>query len=176
MTSQERESNVMNKEELQELVSDLQKQLQEAQDKLENFAKNARFKPKRTEDYYYVEDDNSIRGTVFDNSFAKDARRYETFNCFRTQEEAQKEANKILIRRKLEDIARRLNGDEKINWHDINQNKYCIYYDCCSDDLELDNTWTCPSLGVVYCLSKDFVQIATKEIGARELADYITGQ
>ena len=47
MTSQERESNVMNKEELQELVSDLQKQLQEAQDKLENFAKNARFKPKR---------------------------------------------------------------------------------------------------------------------------------
>ena len=68
------------------------------------------------------------------------------------------------------------NGDEKINWHDINQNKYCIYYDCCSDDLELDNTWTCPSLGVVYCLSKDFVQIATKEIGARELADYITGQ
>lgn len=166
----------MNKEELQELVSDLQKQLQEAQDKLENFAKNARFKPKRTEDYFYVEGDNSIRDTIFDNSYAKDVRRYETFNCFRTQEEAQKEANKILIRRKLEDIARRLNGDEKINWHDTNQNKYCIYYDYCSDDFELDNTWTCPSLGVVYCLSRDFLQIATKEIGARELADYITGQ
>ena len=176
MTSQEREFSIMNKEELQELVRDLQKQLQEAQDKLENFAKNARFKPKKAEDYYYVEDDNSIRGTVFDNSYAKDVRRYETFNCFRTLEEAQKEANKILIRRKLEDIARRLNGDEKINWYDINQNKYCIYYDCCSDDLELDNTWTCPSPGVVYCLSKDFVQIAIKEIGARELADYITGQ
>ena len=166
----------MNKEELQELVRDLQKQLQEAQDKLENFAKNARFKPKKAEDYFYVEGDNSISGTVFDNSFAKDVRRYETFNCFRTQEEAQKEANKILIRRKLEDIARRLNGDEKIDWRDISQTKYCIYYDCCSDDLKLDSTWTCPSLGVVYCLSKDFVQIATKEIGARELADYITGQ
>ena len=176
MTSQEREFNVMDKEELQELVSDLQKQLQEAQDKLENFAKNARFKPKRTEDYYYVEDDARICGTVFDNSYAKDVRRYETFNCFRTLEEAQKEANKILIRRKLEDIARRLNGDEKIDWHDMNQNKYAIYYNCCSDDFGQAILWTCPSPGVVYCLSKDFVQIAIKEIGARELADYITGQ
>ena len=41
MTSQEREFNVMDKEELQELVSDLQKQLQEAQDKLENFLQTA---------------------------------------------------------------------------------------------------------------------------------------
>ena len=93
----------MNKEELQELVSDLQKQLQEAQDKLGNLDKNERFKPKKAEDYFYVEGDNSICGTVFDNSFAKDVRRYETFNCFRTQEEAQKEANKILIRRKLDE-------------------------------------------------------------------------
>ena len=176
MTSQERKFNVMNKEELQELVSDLQKQLQEAQDKLENLGKNGRFKPVEGETYYFVDSDNGISDTVFNNSFAGDCNRFHSYNCFKTEEEAEKEATKIIIRRQLEDIARRLNGNEKIDWYDIDQNKYYAYYDCCSGDLELANTWACPSPGVVYCLSKDFVQIATKEIGARELADYITGQ
>ena len=149
-------------------------ELQEAQDKLENLGKNERWKPNKDTLYWFLNSAGKIDCNYF--SLDIDEQRYNAYNCFQTQEEAQREANKILIRRKLEGIARRLNGDEKIDWHDINQNKYCIYYDCCSDDLELDNTWTCPSPGVVYCLSKDFLQTAIKEIGARELADYITGQ
>lgn len=41
---------------------------------------------------------------------------YSTYNCFKTKEQAEAEAEKILVRRQLEDIARRLNRGRNIDW------------------------------------------------------------
>lgn len=168
------------KENLRELINDLKNQLKEAQVKLEKLGKHERFKPEEDEEYYYVDNDNSICGTNFDNSFVDDKNRYNTYNCFRTQEEAQKEANKILIRRKLEDIARRLNGDKKIYRNNRKQRKYFInyYFNYKNNEFDLGVSWNeylCVQ-GTVYCLSEKILDIAKEEIGEQELKDYIIGE
>ena len=162
------------RQELKEIINELKDRLKEAQNKLENLDKNERFKPEENEEYFYVDSDNSIGTTNFDNSFAFDVKTYEAFNCFKTKEEAQKEANKILIRRKLEDLARRLNGDKKIDWNNEEQCKYFISYSF--PKLNLYTNWsefTCVQ-GTIYCLSNKFLDEARKEIGEKELVNYIT--
>lgn len=57
-----------------------------------------------------------------------DVRRYKAYNCFRTKEQAELEAEKILVRRMLEDISRRLNKGKKFDWSDENQYKWYIVY------------------------------------------------
>lgn len=126
------------------------------------------------EEYFYLNSDNSIGGTNFDNSFAFDVKRYRAFNCFKTPEEVQKEADKILIRRKLEDIARRLNGNEKIDWNNLNQPKYHIVYN--SEEKCLTNmiNYEYVHENSIYCLNINFLNEAIKEIGEKELVSYIT--
>ena len=51
---------------------------------------------------------------------------YRAYNCFKTQEEAEQEAEKILVRRQLEDIAKRLNKGEKFDWK-RNQPKWYLF-------------------------------------------------
>lgn len=163
------------KEKLQELINDLKKQLQEAQEKFENLSKTERFEPNENEIYWLVNSLCNVVAIAFDNNLQDDIRRYETFNCFRTREDAEREANKILIRRKLEDIARRLNGDKEIDWSNENQRKYFINY-YFSEGLCIDwNTYMCVQ-GCIYCLDEKFLDIAKEEIGEQELKDYIIGE
>lgn len=131
------------KEKIQELINDLQNQLKEAQvklEKLEKLGKYERFKPEEGETYYYVDIDTCICRANF-NNFISDYNKYKAYNCFKTQGEAEKEANKILIRRKLEDIARRLNGDKKIDWNNESQRKYFINYYFNDNDKGLCIDW-----------------------------------
>ena len=90
---------------------------------------NERWKPEPNEVYYYV-NQVSATSTTVNGEFDIDVARYRTYNCFKTKEEAKREAEKILIRRQLEDIARRLNKGQKIDWDDYDQPKYFIslYY------------------------------------------------
>ena len=172
----------MTKEELQKLINDLQNQLKEAQVRLEKLNKHERFKPEEGEVYHYVDTDNRISNTVFDNSFVGDCNKYKAYNCFETKEEAEKEANKILIRRKLEDLARRLNGDEKIDWSNEDQPKYYIVFDDKDNGDYMqkhlfDNvTYIRRTQGTIYCLQPNFLVRAKEEIGKQELIDYIKGE
>ena len=174
--TQKKESKTMNKDELQTLIQDLQNQLEEAQEKLENLDKYGRFKPKEGETYYYVDSNSCISLTTFNSSCVNDYNKYKSYNCFETQEEAQKEANKILIRRKLEDIARRLNGNEKINWNNCSQIKYHIMYNFERACFDYVINYKYIDEGTIYCLNKNFLNEAIKEIGEQELKDYIIGE
>lgn len=162
------------KEKLQELINDLKNQLKEAQVKLEKLNKHERFKPEEGEVYYYVDTDNRISNTAFDNSFVSDCNKYKAYNCFKTKEEAEKEANKILIRRKLEDIARRLNDGEKIDWNNEDQEKFFFYYSKTYNELMQIRDYTSRNRVSVYCLSDKFLDVAKEEIGEQELVDYIS--
>lgn len=65
---------------------------------------------------------------------------------------------------KLQEIADRLNGDEKIDWERLNTEKYSIGYDYSSKKL------ICPinfaqRFVDTYCLKSNFLETAIKEIG-----------
>ena len=163
----------MNKVELEELINKLQHQLKDAQEQLEEVDKYKRFKPKNNEMYYCIDNFGSIFSTPFLDTCSLDRQRYDFYNCFKTNKEAQREVDKILIRRKLEALARCLNGKKVIDWDNTYQRKYYIEYNCIRERLRISNTYNIHTQGVVYCLSENFLDEAIKEIGERELIKYI---
>lgn len=164
--------NKLEKRKLEKLINKLQTQLENAQEQLENLDKNERWQPDMRETYYRVNGYNEVctdnwADVIFDRKL------YDTYNCFKTQEEAEKEANKILIRRKLEDVARRLNGDETVDWSIYTQREYYIYYDYDLEKLAQTSTFFNRVQGAVHCLSENFLDEAIREIGEEELLKYI---
>ena len=140
-----------------------------------------RWKPKDGEKYWYITNTNQLSQIDFtsERSYKRedDYQRWRTYNCFKTNEEAHAEAEKILIRRMLEDIARRLNKGRKIDWNNFDQNKYFISFNCATQSIERDfYNLKNKVQGVVYCLSDDFVSVAIQEIGEERLKKYLRGE
>lgn len=98
------------------------------------------------------------------------------YNVFQTREQAEAEAEKILVRRMLENIARRLNKGEKIDWNEDTQLKYYIEYISSEDKLEYDNSYLFKIEGTVYCLDSNFLNVAIQEIGEERLKKYLRGE
>ena len=134
-----------------------------------------RWKPEPNEEYYYVNQISATSRTVNDE-FDIDAARYRTYNCFRTKEQAELEAEKILVRRMLEDIARRLNKEQKIDWNEEKQIKYSIGLDTIDNEIIWDKETRFISQGMVYCLDMNFYNVAIKEIGEERLIKYLRGK
>ena len=135
--------------------------------------KTQRWKPKANEKYWYVASTNHTAQTYF--VMGDDYQRRLIYNCFQTREQAEQEAEKILIRRQLEDIARRLNMGEKIDWDNDDQRKYFIRFNYWQGIIELDSSFRQQFQGVIYCLDKKFLDVATQEIGKERLEKYLKG-
>lgn len=135
---------------------------------------NKRWKPKPSEEYYCVDDGNDVRRVNFNIVNIYDRDRIKTYNCFPTREQAEQEAEKILVRRQLEDIARRLNKGKKIDWYDNEQSKYCIklYF----DNIVMNFCYCHKTQGTVYCLNENFKDVAIQEIGEERLKNYLRGE
>lgn len=84
------------------------------------------------------------------------------------------EAEKILIRRQLEDIARRLNKGQKIDWGNDEQSKHCI--ELYRNNIIANFYYSRKTQGTVYCLDKNFKDIAIQEIGEERLEVYLRGE
>ena len=115
----------------QEIIDEINK-TKEYLTNLENMLKereSERWKPVDGDIYYYISEACTvIKSRTWAHCIVDE--HYHCFNCFRTEEEAQAEAEKILVRRQLEDIARRLNKGQKIDWSDEDQTKSFIFLDC----------------------------------------------
>ena len=134
-----------------------------------------RWKPENGEEYFYVDNVGIVQNALFDNTMGYHLALCRTLDCFKTREEAQAEAEKILVRRQLEDIARRLNKGQEIDWSDENQYKWYITYNTIfgfTTYSVCENT----TQGVVYCLDKNFLNTAIKEIGEGRLIKYLRGK
>ena len=135
-----------------------------------------RWNPKPSQEYYCIDDGNDVRRVNFNIMNAYDRDRIKAYNCFQTREQAETEAEKILVRRMLEDIARRLNKGNKIDWNNDKQIKYFI----CIDSLDNEIIWNREvrfiSQGIVYCLDMDFCNVAIKEIGEERLIKYLRSE
>lgn len=135
------------------------------------------WKPQDGQVYYYVDGQNDVQSTnyIYSEFFNCDKKRCSIYNCFKTKEEAEAEAEKILVRRMLEDIAKRLNKGQKIDWSDENQYKWYIIYNTTFGFATYsvsENT----TQGAVYCLDKSFLDVAIQEIGEERLKKYLRGE
>lgn len=160
----------------------LQKEIEKARAHLANMEKMLeqceyeRWKPEKHETYYFVNSWGDVEETWRSSiNFIPDKNRYNAYNCFETKEQAKQEAEKILVRRMLEDIARRLNNGEEINWGNTKQCKYFMGVQKEYDGILLDTEHEFKHQGVVYCLKVDFLKVAESEIGEERLKKYLRG-
>lgn len=164
----------MNKQELLNEIQEAKALLGEVEKKLKNYEENTyeRWMPTLFKEYFTV--GSCGIGCCIWNNDSADIFRWEHYNCFRTKEEAEQEAEKMLIRRQLEDIAKRLNKGNELIWSDTTQqHKYYLYFSAMNNSLLTDNVYFSKQQGTVYCLDPAFKDVAIKEIGKERLIKYL---
>lgn len=162
----------MNKQEILDEINKTKEHLANMEKMLEE-CEQGRWKPKDGDIFYYI--DTYCR--VIKEQWADmptDNIHYKKDNCFKTREQAETEVEKILVRRQLENIARRLNKGIKIDWYDNEQSKHCIELYC--NNIITNFYYGHKTQGAVYCLDKDFLNTAIKEIGEERLKKYLRGE
>ena len=166
----------MDKQELQKEIKNARAHLANMEKMLEQY-EYERWKPEKHETYYFVNSEGEVYETWRSSiNFIPDKKRYNTYNCFKTKEQAKQESEKILVRRMLEDIARRLNKGKKIDWGNLSQHKYFIYLNNEDDELGYNYSGLYKFQGVVYCLDTCFLDVAIQEIGEERLKKYLRGE
>ena len=135
-----------------------------------------RWKPEEGGTFFFVDWDCSIGENIFNSANPSHMARYNAYNCFQTHEQAEAEAGKILVRRQLEDIARRLNKGEKIDWKNSAQYKYLLYLDDKINKIDWCRECRYTVQGLVYCLDINFYKVAIREIGEERLKKYLRGE
>lgn len=156
----------------QELIDEINKTKKHLAD-LENLLGECRWQPKDGDIYYFIDEAGSAMKANYDGFYSADTR-INFYNCFKTREEAEAESEKILVRRMLEDIARRLNKCEKIDWYNNSQAKHCIELYC--NNIITNFYLAHKTQGTVYCLDKNFRDVAIQEIGEERLKKYLRGE
>lgn len=165
----------MNKQEILDEINKTKEHLADLEKRLEE-CKYERWKPEEGDTYYLIDHSNEVYETEYRDKYDYCKSMYSTYNCFKTKKEAEQEAEKILVRRMLEDIARRLNKGKKIDWKNSNQDKYYIVYCYEFDELAQFSPLPIGPHGAVYCLDGSFLDRATQEIGKERLKKYIRGE
>lgn len=163
----------MNKEEILDEINKTKEHLANIEKMLEKG--DEMWKPEKGEMFYYLNSYNIAISETWDASYS-DAEHYNIYNCFKTREQAEQEAEKVLVRRQLEDIARRLNKGQKIDWNNDNQYKYCLVYATDYQHINQDSNINVIRQGTVYCLDKSFKDVAIQEIGEEILKAYLRGE
>ena len=163
----------MNKQEIIDEINKTKEHLANMKKMLEE-CECKRWKPEPNEEYYYVSENGKIVQTR-NCGWEPAANRVKFYNCFKSEKQAEAEAEKILVRRQLEDIARRLNKGQEINWNDDNQLKYCIGFDFPFNIISIGALYR-KLQGSVYCLSDEFKDVAIQEIGEERLKKYFKGE
>ena len=157
-------------QELEQNISSIKEELSKLEEKLKTLKSGVgRQIPKRGDTYYF------INYKVYKDRWANDSfdqQRFNSYNCFKTEEEAQKEIDRRLIKAKLNEIANRLNGAQVIQWNSAIQRKYYLNLDT-GVSLILSFSLIDKMEGTTYCLSEDFLEVAVDEIGEQELFDYM---
>ena len=172
-----------NLEKLKKKYEELGKKIE----RLENENKNKRWRAKKGEKYYNVGEflkENLKIGEydLEDEEFNLELNdkidnfNYKTRNYFKTKEEAENYKEKLKTYYDLMDLADELNDGEKIDWKDGNQPKYFIHFNVKNNELIQSSYYTLRFMGTIYCLNRDFLNIALKRIGKEKLKKLFKGE
>lgn len=138
-------------------------------ERLEKQKENTRWRAKNEEDYYFIDEEGEII-SIYENNDIIDEYNYKTRNYFKTEKEAQRHLDYLNTYYELMDLAEELNNGEKVDWTDIDQCKYYIYYGFIKG-LKLDSAHISKDLGQIYCLDENFLIIALERIGKKRLEE-----
>lgn len=165
----------MNKEQILEEINKTERHLENMKKMLEE-CEYERWEPKENETFWYVDGTGTV---IYSRYLLTDADKklFKNYNCFQTPREAEQEVEKILVRRMLEDIARRLNKGEEIDWNDKYQCKFFLMIDFNqNNNLQLFEHYCVKYQGLVYCLDRNFKDVAIQEIGEERLITYLKSE
>ena len=164
----------MNKQKIMDEINKTKEHLANMKKMLEEF-EYERWEPENGEEYFYVDNVGIVQNALFDNTMGYHLALCRTLNCFKTREEAKQEIEKIIVRRQLEDIARRLNKGRELDWNDEHQYKWYFAYST-TFGFATYSVYENTTQGVIYCLDKNFLNTAIKEIGEGRLIKYLRGE
>lgn len=162
--------------EILDKISELQQQLavlkaEAEKEEKENKNMNKRWRGRCGQNYYYVMHDNSVKCKT-DYYILVDNFRYDTHNYFRTEDDAQKYANVIETERQLKKFADEHN--DKIDWSNINQEKWRLYYNYKSYKTDIIPICITKDARVIYFSSSEIAQRVIDTIGTDKIKEYLT--
>lgn len=166
----------MNKQQILEQIDELKQKIEELEKEVnspefEGIKKGVRQMPEYGKKYFFV----NSRGYIdykFWEKIETDLFRFNTGNCFKTEQEAEEYKENLLTKQALKDLALELNDGVEIDWDDDNQPKFYINYYSLSMELSQDFSKTIRGTDIV-CLNKNFIDIAKARIGEEKLIKLI---
>lgn len=161
-----------NKEQLQKQADKLQEELDKLKQQIEECDDEKTDRVFEGNIYYYIDDISCCAEGSIEENTPIDNDRFETGNYFKTKEEAEQYIKNLKTKMKLKRLAKRLNKGVEFDWEDVTQRKY--YIKCYLSERELQCDWVVTHQSArIYCLDKDFLNIAIQEIGKQALIDYL---
>jgi hypothetical protein len=159
-----------NLEELKQELKKLENKINELENKGNNNYKRPRYK-----DYYCLIDTGGIAYVKNQNDEIDDFR-FKIGNYFKIEESIENHKEKLLIEQELKDIARELNKGKEIDWKDDSKDKFCISYDFYESRITYNFNSSVKIQGIIYCLDKNFKDVAIERIGQERLTRYLKGE
>lgn len=108
---------------------------------------------------YYSINGNSYVEEMTEDMCMEDKYYYEDANYFSTEDKAEEINFKQTLFRKLQRFSDE-NGGSKINWKEVDQGKYGIWYNADHGKIEVGSTWAVRDFGQVYFISEEVAQQA----------------
>lgn len=150
-------------------IEELEKQAKAILEEIEKLKKEEKvWKPKDDEKIFIVSGNGNVDSFHFCEKYNWHKEYLEMGNCFKTQEEAAKVAEKLKIYTQLKRLAEE-NNTEPIDWEDTEQRKYYIEYSYYYKEFEKSCGYSVKDTGIVYCTNENFLSIALERIGEENL-------
>lgn len=153
-------------------ILELEQQIVELRAEAEKEKKeNKRWRAKYDCTYWFVQS-NGIPNCTCEYRRDIDNFRYDTHNYFKSEEEARGYAKVLKTERQLKKFADEHN--DKINWDNINQEKWYLYYSYKYYKTDIANYNWSKQPRVIYFSSAKIAKQAIDEIGTDEIKEYLT--
>lgn len=159
----------MTKQELEQRIEQLQKQLDELKNVKVDETKK-RWIPVKNEQYCYIDEDLEIESEFFDDD-EYDNDLIKLGNCFKTEEEAQFVADKIKYNLMFKNYVEE--HSEPLNWKNCKQEKWFIYYDCDDNCIKCGWSASLKTQGIIYASSEQILKDAIAYVGEENVKKYI---
>jgi len=128
------------------------------------------WKPKHQDRYWYVNGSGVVMEDEFDSFSEKTFNNFG--NIYSTRMEAFFMSRKQAYTYQLHKYAREHN-ENLLNWKNETQEKWYIFYNYNTKELEYDYDLTCKNMGVVYFTSKQIAQEAVKKVGEENIKEFL---
>ena len=158
----------MRSKEYEERLDDLQNQIDELKKvKIEEEKKSRRWKPAVGDIYWYISCAGTVRYHTWDDE-DEDKQCYAIGNCFKTEEEAEFEVERLKVIAELKEFEE----PEDYKWDGENRHYY-LY--CNDNELKTQHVWSLHETDRIYFESDEKAKEAVKAIGKDRIKKYYLG-